>query len=61
MSEHHKFRYLLPPGNNFAFVAKFKTWLLLSVVLMATCVAIVFVNKSMRGEYIGKIRSTPTP
>ena len=27
MSDHHKFRYLLPPGNNFAFVAKFRIWL----------------------------------
>ena len=28
MTDHHKFRYLLPPGNNFAFVAKFKIWLI---------------------------------
>ena len=32
---HHKFRYLLPPGTNFAFVAKFKTWFILSCLLMA--------------------------
>ena len=29
MSEQqHKFRYLLPPGNNFQFVAKFKRWMI---------------------------------
>jgi preprotein translocase subunit SecF len=52
MSEHHKFRYLLPPGNNFQFVNKFKTWLVMSFVLMAACIATVFVNKSVRGEYM---------
>ena len=35
MTDHHKFRYLLPPGNNFAFVAKFKTWIVISILLMA--------------------------
>ena len=24
----HKFRYLLPPGNNFHFVRKFRYWLI---------------------------------
>src|ERR1700742_3059544 len=48
----HKFRYLLPPGNNFAFVAKFRIWLIISVLLMAASVSILFVNKSVRGEYM---------
>ncbi|MFT3700575.1 MAG: protein translocase subunit SecF [Kofleriaceae bacterium] len=48
----HKFRYLLPPGNNFAFVAKFKAWLVISVLLMAASIAALFVNKSVRGEYM---------
>lgn len=48
----HKFRYLLPPGNNFAFVAKFKAWLVISVLLMAASVAALFVNKSVRGAYM---------
>jgi preprotein translocase subunit SecF len=52
MTEQHKFRYLLPPGNNFKFVAKFKIWLVLSVVLMAASIGMLFVNKSMRGEYM---------
>ena len=52
MSEHHKFRYLLPPGNNFAFVAKFRIWLIISVLLMAAAISVLFVNKSVRGEYM---------
>lgn len=52
MSEHHKFRYLLPPGNNFAFVAKFKAWLVFSILAMTAAIAILFVNKSVRGDYM---------
>ncbi len=48
----HKFRYLLPPGNNFAFVAKFKAWLVISVLLMAVAIGALFVNKSVRGEFM---------
>jgi preprotein translocase subunit SecF len=51
MSE-HKFRYLLPPGNNFAFVAKFKIWLIISILLMSASIASLFVNKQVRGEYM---------
>ncbi|MBS1121021.1 MAG: protein-export rane protein SecF [Deltaproteobacteria bacterium] len=52
MSEHHKFRYLLPPGNNFQFVAKFRIWMIMSVLLMAAAIGSLFVNKSVRGEYM---------
>lgn len=48
----HKFRYLLPPGNNFAFVAKFKVWLVISCLLLAASIASLFVNKAVRGEYM---------
>jgi preprotein translocase subunit SecF len=51
MSE-HKFRYLLPPGNNFAFVSKFKAWMIFSVITMAASIGILFVNKEIRGEYM---------
>src|SRR5262245_9818492 len=51
MSE-HKFRHLMPPGTNFAFVAKFKTWLVLSIVLMVASVAMLFVNHQVHGEYM---------
>jgi preprotein translocase subunit SecF len=52
MSEHHKFRYLLPPGSNFHFVRKFKAWLIGSIFLMIACVGSVFVNKAVRGDYM---------
>jgi preprotein translocase subunit SecF len=48
----HKFRYLLPPGNNFAFVAKFKIWLIISVLLMAASISVLVFNKSHRGEFM---------
>ncbi len=53
MAEHpHRFRYLLPPGTNFAFVRKFRIWFILSCVLMAASITALFVNKSTRGEYM---------
>lgn len=48
----HKFRYLLPPGNNFSFTTKFKAWLIFSVITMAASVGLLFVNKSVRGDYM---------
>ena len=48
----HKFRYLLPPGNNFAFVAKFKIWMIVSILLMCASIGSLFVNKAVRGEYM---------
>lgn len=48
----HRFRYLLPPGNNFQFVSKFRAWLIVSIILMAACVGMLFVNKSVRGNYM---------
>jgi preprotein translocase subunit SecF len=53
MAEHpHRFRYLLPPGSNFAFVRKFRIWFILSCLLMAGSVTALLVNKQMRGEYM---------
>ncbi len=52
MSEQHKFRYLLPPGNNFNFVSKFKGWLIFAAFAMVACIAMLFVNKEVRGEYL---------
>jgi preprotein translocase subunit SecF len=48
----HKFRYLLPPGNNFAFVAKFKIWIVISFLLMSASIGVLFFNKAYRGEYM---------
>jgi preprotein translocase subunit SecF len=52
MSEHHKFRYLLPPGNNFNFVSKFKIWLVFSVLAMSLSIGFLFINKHYRGDYM---------
>src|ERR1700709_1504279 len=52
MTDHHKFRYLLPPGTNFAFVAKFKAWIIVSIILMLVAIGSLFVNKSVRGDYM---------
>ena len=52
MTDHHKFRYLLPPGNNFSFVSKFRVWIIISILLMTVAVGSLFVNKSVRGEYM---------
>ncbi|MBX3154919.1 MAG: protein translocase subunit SecF [Deltaproteobacteria bacterium] len=51
MSE-HKFRYMLTPGSQFRFVSKFKSWIVLSIVLTAATIGILFINKSVRGEYM---------
>ncbi len=51
MSE-HKFRYLLHPGSDFQFVSRFRTWLVISFILMAASVGVLFVNKAVRGQYM---------
>ncbi|MCX5748037.1 MAG: protein translocase subunit SecF [Proteobacteria bacterium] len=48
----HKFRYLLPPGNNFQFVAKFRTWMIFSCIAMVATVGLLFVNKSRHGTFM---------
>jgi preprotein translocase subunit SecF len=52
MTDQHKFRYLLPPGNDFKFVAKFRFWMILSIFLIGGSIASVFINKAVRGEYM---------
>ncbi len=52
MSEQHKFRYLLQPGSNFAFVSKFRAWMIGSILLMAASIGALFVNKAVRGDYM---------
>ncbi|MFN0253612.1 MAG: protein translocase subunit SecF [Kofleriaceae bacterium] len=48
----HKFRYLLPPGNNFSFTSKFKAWVIFSIITMIASIGMLFVNKSFRGDYM---------
>ena len=53
MSEHqHKFRYLLPPGSNFQFLSKAKFFFILSFFIFAGTIAMLFINKEVRGNYM---------
>lgn len=51
-SQEHNFRYLLKPGNDFAFVAKFRIWAIVSFLLCAGSVGMLFVNKAVRGSHL---------
>lgn len=48
----HKFRYLLQPGSNFGFVRQFRVWMIGSILLMVASIAMLFVNKQVRGQYM---------
>ncbi len=52
MAIQHKFRYLLPPGSDFKFVAKFRTWVTFSFIAILGCIAALFINKQVRGDYM---------
>tara|TARA_R110002096_G_scaffold44526_8_gene120297 strand:- start:113649 stop:114902 length:1254 start_codon:yes stop_codon:yes gene_type:complete len=53
MSETHKpFRELVKPNGNFEFIEKRKTWALVSLIAVFACIAMLFVNKSTRGDYL---------
>ena len=40
----HNFRYLVKPGTDFGFVAKFPLWILLSGILSVVAIGSLFVN-----------------
>lgn len=48
----HKFRYLLPPGNNFKFTSKFRMMMIFSIIAMLACVGALFLNKARHGQYM---------
>lgn len=53
MSETHKpFRELVRPNSNFEFIEKRRTWALVSTIAIIACIAMLFVNKSSRGDYL---------
>ncbi len=52
MATEHKFRYLLPPGSNFQFVARARTFFVVSLLLLAAAIGSLFVNKAVRGSYM---------
>ncbi len=49
---HKPFRELVPPGTNFEFVGKTRLWVTISLLVIAGCIAMLFVNKSMRGSML---------
>ncbi len=49
---HKPFRELVPPGTNFEFVGKTRLWVTISTLLIAACIAMLFVNKSTRGSML---------
>ena len=53
MSDTHKpFRELIKPNSNFEFIDSRKTWITISVIAILASIAMLFVNKSMRGDYL---------
>ncbi len=53
MSETHKpFHELVNPDSNFEFIDSRRTWATISAVAILACIAMLFVNKSMRGDYL---------
>lgn len=48
----HNFRYLVKPGTDFGFVAKFRVWIALSTLLSIIAIGSLFVNKQVRGNYL---------
>ena len=46
------FRYLLRPGTNFQFVKYARTWVSISLLVIAALIALLFYNKSARGQYL---------
>jgi hypothetical protein len=53
MSETHKpFRELVKPNSNFEFVEKRRTWAIVSTLAIIACIAMLFVNKANRGDYL---------
>lgn len=53
MAETHKpFRELIKPNSNFEFIEKRRKWATISVLAIIACIAVLFVNKSTRGDFL---------
>lgn len=51
-AQEHKFRYLLKPGSEFRFVAHFRTVGMVSFLLCALSIGMLFVNDAWRGSHL---------
>lgn len=49
---HKPFREIVKPGSNFEFVGRTRVWVLVSFILVVGSIAMLFVNKAWRGDYL---------
>jgi preprotein translocase subunit SecF len=47
-----KFRELIQPGSTFEFMGRAKLWFTISILVSIACIAMLFINKSWRGDYM---------
>lgn len=52
MATHKPFRELIKPGTNFEFIGRARLWVSISVFFVVASIAMLFVNKSWRGDYM---------
>ncbi len=53
MAQTHKpFREILPTGTRFDFVGRTRIWILVSLFLVVGSVAMLFINKAARGDFL---------
>jgi preprotein translocase subunit SecF len=52
MATHKPFRELVKPGTNFEFMGRARLWVTFSTLCVVACIAMLFVNKSWRGDYL---------
>ncbi len=52
MATHKPFRELVNPKSQFDFIGRIKTWVTLSILLIGVSIGALFVNKSVRGDYL---------
>jgi preprotein translocase subunit SecF len=52
MATHKPFRELIKPGTNFEFLGRARIWITFSTLCVVACIAMLFVNKSWRGDYL---------
>jgi preprotein translocase subunit SecF len=52
MATHKPFRELIKPGTNFEFIGRSRLWITISVLVITGSIAMLFVNKAVRGDYL---------
>lgn len=49
---HKPFREIVKAGSNFQFIGKTRLWVAISIVAVLASIAVLFVNKATRGDYM---------